>query len=362
MVVVPGEEEGIGGGTAVVVLEPTEHGWTGQRLREEEAVCVNLASPKSPVERLKVLDGIRGKFKSAVEYRESLEIYEEELEEYIEELKERQEEGEQASKKPGTEENGEKGEKSDDSEKKDDSASLGAQGRARGQGNDEDKPASDNGKPKKEDGKDEDEDLKKPERPKPDRDSELLLECIDRKRPVWIHAHHSADILNALELAEEFNLDLVLVGGAESHLVAERLAEGDVPVVLGPLPESMRFHSGEYRRATGDVAARLEGAGVRWYVGSGGKGAGAARFVAYHAQNIARPTSDPQGWMAKVTVDAARLLGLGRQIGILARGARADLVVWSGDPADPASRVEQVYVSGELVYEANEDPVRNQPS
>jgi len=36
-------------------------------------------------------------------------------------------------------------------------------------------------------------------------------------------------------------------------------------------------------------------------------------------------------------------------------GLDADLVLWSGDPVDPASRVTAVYVDGELAHEAPEE-------
>lgn len=37
-------------------------------------------------------------------------------------------------------------------------------------------------------------------------------------------AHDPPDILNVLEIAEEFKVALVLEGGAGAHLVAQRLA------------------------------------------------------------------------------------------------------------------------------------------
>ena len=96
----------------------------------------------------------------------------------------------------------------------------------------------------------------------------------------------------------------------------------------------------------------LTKAGVRWTVASGAADPLAARFVGLNAQVAAGYAG--VDWMKTVTIDAARILGISRSAGRLARGMAADLVVWSGDPNDPASIVERVYIGGKLAYQAPE--------
>lgn len=58
----------------------------------------------------------------------------------------------------------------------------------------------------------------------------------------------------------------------------------------------------------------------------------------------------PEVAFRALTSDAARLAGVADRVGSVRAGLDADLVLWSGDPVDPGSRVVAVYVDGEQVY------------
>jgi imidazolonepropionase-like amidohydrolase len=58
-----------------------------------------------------------------------------------------------------------------------------------------------------------------------------------------------------------------------------------------------------------------------------------------------------------MTILAARILKVEDRLGSLEAGKDADVVVWTGDPIDPRSRVLRAYVNGKLCYdEAKEGP------
>jgi imidazolonepropionase-like amidohydrolase len=50
-----------------------------------------------------------------------------------------------------------------------------------------------------------------------------------------------------------------------------------------------------------------------------------------------------------VTATPAKILGVDARLGRLAKGMDADVVVWSGDPFEPTTRLRRVIVSGEEV-------------
>jgi len=50
--------------------------------------------------------------------------------------------------------------------------------------------------------------------------------------------------------------------------------------------------------------------------------------------------------LAMITSRPAQILGLGGEIGSLASGRRADVVVWSGDPLQVTSNAELVLIDG----------------
>jgi len=76
-------------------------------------------------------------------------------------------------------------------------------------------------------------------------------------------------------------------------------------------------------------------------------GPGATRFLAESAAFAASRGLTREQALAAITLDAARILGIDKTHGSLEKGKAADLVVLSGEPFDPATRVEQTVIDGE---------------
>ncbi len=326
----PGGPIGVCGTGAVVRLGQDGPERFGRVLKSEAALCIDLGSAGKPIARLKTLQAVEKQFRGALEYRRSLEKYEDDLDEYEKKLKE------QAGKKESA--------KPKDKPTPPKPAAAAEEPKKEPKKEPEGKP----GEKKEEEAK-----PKKPPRPPRRPTSEIVLRAIDREIPVRILAYRSDDILNALELAEEFSFDLILEGATEAHLVAEQIADAKVPVVLGRMDHSGVRRNDIFRRVAWDQGATLGQAGVSWTIGSGTI-AGRARFLAQSAQLAAAHNriDDP---LKLVTADAAETLQVARHIGRLRPGMLADFVVWSGEPLDPTSQVLRVYVGGALVYEAADD-------
>jgi imidazolonepropionase-like amidohydrolase len=52
-----------------------------------------------------------------------------------------------------------------------------------------------------------------------------------------------------------------------------------------------------------------------------------------------------------VTINPARMIGVDDRVGSIEVGKDADLVLWSGEPFQPTSRVIGVLLNGELVLD-----------
>jgi imidazolonepropionase-like amidohydrolase len=59
---------------------------------------------------------------------------------------------------------------------------------------------------------------------------------------------------------------------------------------------------------------------------------------------------DRDAALRAVTINPAEVMGVADRVGSLAPGKDADVVLWSGDPLDFASRALRVWVSGREVY------------
>ncbi|MDG1122930.1 MAG: amidohydrolase family protein, partial [Glaciecola sp.] len=53
--------------------------------------------------------------------------------------------------------------------------------------------------------------------------------------------------------------------------------------------------------------------------------------------------------LASLTKHVAEIFGMQQQIGSLAPGMRADVVVWSGDPLEVTEAAEHVFIGGEPI-------------
>ncbi len=181
---------------------------------------------------------------------------------------------------------------------------------------------------------------------------EAAVPVLERKLPLVVEAHRASDILVALRLAAELKLNLVVLGASEGWLVAEALARARVPVIVDPmanLPE--RF---EARAARSDNPALLARAGVKVVLAvRSSHNAGNLRFG---VGNAVRDGFPPELALEAVTSVPAEAFGFGKVVGTIARGQRANLVVWTGDPFEPSSVAERVFIRG------REQPVESRQS
>lgn len=173
-------------------------------------------------------------------------------------------------------------------------------------------------------------------------DLEALVPVLRGQVPLVVRASAEADLRALLRLARERRLRLVIVGGAEAWRVASELAQAKVPVILDPtanLPDLVA------RDVRDDNAAVLARAGVTVVVSTLGTPTSARTLRQLAGVAVANGLPWATA-LAAITTAPAEAYGLpGR--GTLARGAVADLVVWSGDPLEVTTRAELVFVGGE---------------
>jgi imidazolonepropionase-like amidohydrolase len=145
-------------------------------------------------------------------------------------------------------------------------------------------------------------------------------------------------------LLDEFpELRGVIVGGAEAFRQASELADREIPVILTrtrrPTPDRDESVAASLRNA-----AILHEAGVSFAFGT--DDSADVRTLPEHAA-IAVSHGLPAGVaLEAVTLRAAEFLGLGDEMGSLDAGKRADLLITDGNPLQPLTRIESMYIGG----------------
>jgi imidazolonepropionase-like amidohydrolase len=180
---------------------------------------------------------------------------------------------------------------------------------------------------------------------------EVLAKVLDGELPWCQHVHRADDIATAVRLAEEFRYRLVINHGTEAHLLADLLAERDIPVIIGPLFSTRT--KVELRQRTLRAPGILHQAGVRIAITTDHPVV-AINFLVHEATLAVKEGLDREAALRALTLEPARILGLDDHVGSLTPGLDADVVIWSGDPLDVMSRALSVYVRGREVYHFDE--------
>jgi imidazolonepropionase-like amidohydrolase len=190
---------------------------------------------------------------------------------------------------------------------------------------------------------------RKVERPKmPDRD--LKLEALGRvlrgEMKARIHAHRADDMLTAIRIAEEFNLDLTLEHATEGYKIADILAAKKIPVTAGPILFSRsKVELKDINPKNPGIMAK---AGVKVAIQTDEMSA--VRYIAINAALAVREGMPEEEALKAITINPAEIIGVEKRVGSLEVGKDADIVVFSGHPFDYRTVVEIVLVNGSVEY------------
>lgn len=170
--------------------------------------------------------------------------------------------------------------------------------------------------------------------------------------PLRVHCHRADDILTAIRIGKEFDINITLEHCTEGHKVADAIVKAGVPACVGPAV---------WQRAkveTKDISPTTPGVIAK----AGGKVAIITdhNIVPQHYFRIAvglviREGMPEEEALKAVTINAAEIIGVAQRVGSLEAGKDADVVIWSGDPFEPLTHCLRTIIDGETVYQRGEE-------
>jgi len=176
---------------------------------------------------------------------------------------------------------------------------------------------------------------------------EAMCEAIAGSKNVYLHMQGPREMMHAVQLVKKMGGKPVIVGGHESHLIADFLKRENVPVILmstQSLPDSQdEGVDGPYAKP-----ALLAEAGVEFAISHGGYWE--QRNLPFVAGQAVGFGLDYEQAIKAITLTPAKITGIDKMYGSLEEGKSATLIVTLGDVLDMRTNyIELAFIDGRKI-------------
>lgn len=176
---------------------------------------------------------------------------------------------------------------------------------------------------------------------------EALAMVIRKEIPLKAHAHRADDILTAIRIAKEFDLNLSLEHCTEGHLITENLKDEHIKaIIVGPsLSDRSKV---ELKNLTFKTPAILNKAGIKVSIMTDHPVI-PLQYISICAALAAREGMDEEEALRSITINPAHAINVDHRVGSIEIGKDADIIIYNGHPFDLRNTVKFVMVNGEVV-------------
>lgn len=181
---------------------------------------------------------------------------------------------------------------------------------------------------------------------KPDKNIEwdAMRPVFQGKLKVVISVDLEGDILEALKwIKEQKGISFVLSSVSEGWRVAKQIAAAGVPCLVGPTLRTISRSYDNYQ-APYQNAGKLHAAGVTVAIRTGETEN--VRNLNYNAGYAAAYGLGTEEALKAVTINPAKIFGADSKIGSIEKGKMANLMITNGDPFEPLTNIETVFING----------------
>ena len=177
---------------------------------------------------------------------------------------------------------------------------------------------------------------------------ECWLPVLRREIPLKAHVHRVDDIFTAVRIAREFGLKMTLDHCSEGHMIAEELAAGGFPAIVGP--DLASRNKIEVQNMAFKTVGVLNRAGVMTAVTTDHP-VSLIQSLPLCAGLAVKSGLDLEEGYRAITIHPAIICGVADRVGSLEVGKDADIAIFTGNPMEVFSRTLYTIIDGEVVYE-----------
>ncbi len=173
-----------------------------------------------------------------------------------------------------------------------------------------------------------------------------LVGLFDGSKKLFIHTNYGKEIVESVRFAQKAGVkDMVIVGGGDALVVADFLKENNIPVVYSGV-HALPTRSGDDVYLPYKMPGLLQQAGILFCLDYDASLHGSRNlpFIAGTAVAFGLPKEQA---LSSVTLNAAKILGVDKQIGSVEVGKDASLVVSEGDILDMrTNKISHAFIQG----------------
>ncbi len=175
---------------------------------------------------------------------------------------------------------------------------------------------------------------------------EAMIPVLEKKIPLKAHAHQANDILTAIRIAKEFDVDMTLEHCTEGHLIVDEVKKSGFPCAVGP--SFGHASKVELQNKTWETPGILAAAGCQVSIITDAP-VTPQQHLALCAGFAVKAGMDPYEALKAITINPAKHLGVDDRVGSLEVGKDGDVVVFEGSPMEVSSRPSLVVINGEKI-------------
>lgn len=163
---------------------------------------------------------------------------------------------------------------------------------------------------------------------------EAMTALFSKKQSLFIHADRVNQITDAIYFFDDYDLDIVLVGGYESWLVADLLKDRDIPIVLRRV-HSLPMNEDDEVDLPYRLPKILSDKGLLIALENSGRmEAMGTRNLPFYAGTAVAYGVEKEEALSMITLNTAKILKIADRVGSIEKGKDATLFVSEGDALD----------------------------
>ena len=176
---------------------------------------------------------------------------------------------------------------------------------------------------------------------------EPWVPVLNREIPLKAHAHRADDILTAIRIAKEFEVDITIDHGTEGHLIADEIKASGFPVIVGTdLTARSKLEIQNMNFKTNQI---LNDAGVLIAITTDHPVA-LIQYLPLCAGLAVKHGLPIEEGLKAITINAARICRVDDRVGSLKKGKDADIAIFTGNPMEIFTQTLYTIIDGQIIY------------